>query len=899
VTGESTHLSSIGHFPPWPICRRHREARAHEHDVSFGAMNPLRRSAFLIRSRRPSSVVADVACGIGDFAHERFAEGRGGTVFLSGGPGAGHDLIFDELPCYVSRRRQPALLLRGSIVNGIYIPVALRVTPTSTVLAAAADVTGWLAPLMGPLGPLSPLLGQIISSVNDGRRLYRTLSASRTSALTGPRLLQRALRAVADEHPLCLAIESTAADASWWTDLVENLSIEADVDLRILTIVGLDGPSQLSTNGDSDSDLSRLATNLVNSGRARWWSMPTLDDAAVVSLIGSASVDVSGALATLADGQVGRLVQLFDGWRREHVVARDRRGMWVFDHAELQRGVAPAKDIVDDRIREASGHNRRSFDEARRFLVMAALQGESFVLAPIAELLGTPLDACARLAGRLTREDGCKPLLEAVQEIPAGPVHQTPRYRFTDRWIWYSLERYGLSKADEPEAAMKCARSLEQIYAAEPASIAYVLERLYRLAHDLVERERWRRIAEVAPAEDQIRWQAKVVIEDERLWSTWTGDEARRTADFLLRASTQLSRMRPRHELWPLLEAAEKIASIHDLPQENAKALRLQGNLYAADGNYVRARERLDTAERIQRPLDTTSEHADLLCDLAYVESVEGEAHPALARLDHAIAACKAPPGSTRVEARARELCGKIALECGDARAKGDLAAAVRLFRELDDMDGVTSSLTALGSAQAVERDIPGAVDSLSEAIAVAHRTGNKAAELAAQQYVGALISDDEMAYRHHQRALTLARELNYAPAEAESLLSLACSARALGRIDEAAHLLQQAFDLERRLKDAVGVAWCRLEMGALQISVGTLTQATKNLKAAQEVFSARNIREGLGLTHHALGNVAAIRGDRRTTKRELELAASCGVGGQNRMLIIQPQRRPRSNSRL
>jgi tetratricopeptide (TPR) repeat protein len=168
--------------------------------------------------------------------------------------------------------------------------------------------------------------------------------------------------------------------------------------------------------------------------------------------------------------------------------------------------------------------------------------------------------------------------------------------------------------------------------------------------------------------------------------------------------------------------------------------------------------------------------------------------------------------------------------------------------------------LTALGAAQVVEGDIPGAVDSISEAIAVAQRTGNKAAELTAQQYVGALISDDDIAYRHHQRAVTLARELNYAPAEAESLLSLARSARSLKRADEAGHLLQQAFDLEQRLKDAVGIAWCRLEMGTLQISVGALTQATRNLNAAQEVFSAQNIREGLGLTHHALGNVAAIR---------------------------------------
>jgi tetratricopeptide (TPR) repeat protein len=851
-----------------------------------------------LRGSRGTSpgVPADVARSIAEFAHVRFAERRGGTVFLAGGPGAGQGLVFDQLPHFLAKHRRSTLLLRGSVVSGIYIPAPQRAETTSSALSVVADLTTWLAPVAGPLGPLSPLLGQLISSVNDVQRLHKEFSSGRSSTLTGPRLLQKALRAIADQRPLCLAIESTAPGPLWWTNLIESLSIEADVDLRIMTIVGIEGPPDLPSNEDVMPDLLQLARSLIDDRRAGWLPMPTLDDAAIEMLIGPSAVEVREALIALTDGQAGRVTELFQEWRRQKVIVRNQRRMWAFDHTKLQRGVAPVKDIVDDRIQEAIGTDRQSLKEIKRFLVVAALQGEVFALEPIVELLNTSSGACERIVDRLTRNDDCGRLLEPVSEILSEPIQgHTPRYRFTDRWIWYSLERYGLSEIDKPKAAIRCARSLEQIYAADPAPIAYTLVRLYNLAGDAIERERWRHIAELSPSEDQLRWQAQAVIEDTRRWSSRSSEEARSATDFLLQASVLLSRMRPRHELWPLLEAVEKIASIHHLTRAHAKAVRFQGKMYAADGRYDRAREKLDTAERLLQELDEASERADLFCDLAYVEKVEGHARNALRRLDQAIAACDTSLDGTRVEARARHLRGEIALERRDTdRAQDDLMSATSLFRDLGDVDGVNASLTSLGATQVVQGDIDSAIASLSEAISIAQSTGNKANELYSRQYLGALVSDDETAYSHHERALVLARDLNDAPAEADSLLSLARSARALQRRDEAAHLLQEAFDLKRRLKDSTGIAWCLLEMGTLQISVGVLPRARKNLEAAQERFAAENIREGLGLTHHALGNVAAILGDRQTAKRELEIATGFGVEGTGRMVIVSPRIRPR-----
>src|SRR6202035_3743329 len=243
--------------------------------------------------------------------------------------------------------------------------------------------------------------------------------------------------------------------------------------------------------------------------RAEWRSMPIVDEATVSTLIEPCAPDLREKLCAVAGGQPGWVVELFAEWRRRAVVIADRRGLWTFDHAKLAGGLAATNEIVDTRIREVLGEDPSSFGKSKRLLALGALQGETFSLEPIAELLGVELATCEGLAAQLTHGETPKTLLEPALELPLGradcTARHTPRYRFTDRLIWFSLTRYGLSTPERRDAARRSAAFLERTYTSNPAPIAGTLASLYAFADDQPESRRWRAIADVSPAADLLR----------------------------------------------------------------------------------------------------------------------------------------------------------------------------------------------------------------------------------------------------------------------------------------------------------------------------------------------------------------------------------------------------------
>jgi tetratricopeptide (TPR) repeat protein len=839
-----------------------------------------------------------MANSIANLAQTRFAAGRGGTIFLAGDTGAGQSLAFDRLPPLLAQQHEPPLLLRGAIVDGTYVASGLQSESWRGAVSAAVALTASLAAFGGPLGAL---LGQIIGSMSDAQRFLRELSREQSSMPSGPRLLQRAIRALADQRPLCFAVESTTPVAAlWWLNLIEGLSAEADVDLRLLMILGVEAPSNLPLQDDCEPPLWRLARLLVGGERAEWWSMPVVDEASVSTLIEPCARDVCEKLCAVAGGQPGLVVELFEEWRRRAVVIVDRRGFWTFDHAKLAGGLAATSEIVDTRIREVLGENPSSFGKSKRLLALGALQGETFSLEPIAELLGVELATCESLAAQLACGEAPNALLEPASELPRGRPDSTPRrpprYRFTDRLIWFSLTRYGLSVPERREAARRCAAFFERMYSSDPTQVAGILTSLYAFSDDQAECRRWRAIADVSPAGDLLRWQVKAAIEDEQRWDDWSREQAHRTARFLLDASVQLSRVRPWDELCSLLEAVERLASIHDLSTEGCAAVRLQGKVYAASGDYEQARERLDAADRILGPVGDRGERHNLLSEHAYLDKLEGNLPRALERLDAAVRETRAI-GDTRAEAVALEQRGEVALEHGDVIcAREDLASATCLYRELADSNGVSSSLTMMSAAQVVQGDLDGAICSLHEAVELAQNTGNKARELCARGYLGPLLDAPAAAYREHERALVLARELNDAHAEADSLLALARAALALRLWEDTGRFLKEGLDLRNRLADPGGAAWFLREIGILQTCIGALPQARRNLNIARQSFAAQDAQDGVAATHHALGNLAARKGDRRTAQREFALATGLDAPSDSRARVVQVthQTRPR-----
>jgi hypothetical protein len=191
-------------------------------------------------------VVTDMARSIIELAQARFAAGRGGTIFLAGGTGAGQGLVFDRLSPLLAQHRQPPMLLRGAIVDGAYVAGGPQSESWRGAVSTAVELTASLAAFGGPLGAL---LGQIIGSMSDAQRFLRDLSHGQSSVPSGPRLLQRAIRALADQCPLCFAVESASPVAAlWWLNLIEGLSAEAEVDLRLMMILGVKAPLTLPSH---------------------------------------------------------------------------------------------------------------------------------------------------------------------------------------------------------------------------------------------------------------------------------------------------------------------------------------------------------------------------------------------------------------------------------------------------------------------------------------------------------------------------------------------------------------------------------------------------------------------------------------------------------------------------
>lgn len=832
-------------------------------------------------------MVADTASSIVELAQARFATGRGGTIFLAGGTGAGQSLAFDCLPAALGRYRRPPVLLRGAIVDGAYVASGPQKDAPGS-FSAAVQLAASLAAFSGPLGAL---LGQIVGSMSDAQRFLREFSRGRNAVSSGPRVLQSAIRALADQRPLCFAVEcGSPVVADWWLNLVEGLSAEAEVELPLLIVLAIEAPASSPPQDDDESSLSKLVRLLVDGGRAEWWEMPSVDEAAINELIERCTPDLGEKLCAIASGQAGWVVELFADWRRRSVIVTNGEGLWTFDHANLAEGLAMTSQIVDTRMRELLGENSSSFRKSKRLLALGALQGEAFFLEPIAELLGVELAACEDLAAELTQREGRRALLETIPERTPGARDVTtsrgPRYRFTDGLVRSSLNRYGLSDTERRDAAAKCAAVLERT--SDPAPIAAVLASLHAAAGDHVESWRWSTMAGLSAAGELLHWQTQAVIEDEQRWEHLTGEQARQAARFLLDASVQLSRVRPWDELFGLLDAVVRLARIHDLGTEHCAALRLQGKVYAASGDYERAREGLDAAERILGPTGDKGERHRLLCEFAYLDNLEGDSLRASERLGTAIAEARSVADEP-AEAAALEQRGQIMLEYGEANdAQRSLALALRIYRKLEDSNGVSASLMTMSAVQVVQGDVGGAVHSLREALALAQNTGNKARELMARKHLGALLDDPAAAYVENERGLLLARELNDVPAEADCLLSLGRRALALRLWDDAGRVLQEGFDLRTRLTDPVGAAWCLREIGVLQICIGALPQARRNLEVAQKSFATRDAQDGLAAVHNALGNLEARAGNRRAAEREFALAASRGAPLENGGRVVQ-----------
>jgi predicted ATPase/DNA-binding SARP family transcriptional activator len=240
--------------------------------------------------------------------------------------------------------------------------------------------------------------------------------------------------------------------------------------------------------------------------------------------------------------------------------------------------------------------------------------------------------------------------------------------------------------------------------------------------------------------------------------------------------------------------------------------------------------DRLDAeTPNLRAALEFAHESGDAVAALRIAGPLEryaylrGHYHEVRQWMDAAVTADPDAPATLRAKALLGS--GRLALlQCDYAPAVRRLEAALRLYRELDDAEGVASALQGLGSVAREQGRYARSMELHRESLAIAESAGDRWAAANAHNtlgFVAWLQGDFELATAECTTALTMSRELGYVEDIAWSLLSLGATARYQGAPGRAVALLAESRSLSERIGFREGLAWSLEQQGALALGRG------------------------------------------------------------------------------
>ena len=208
---------------------------------------------------------------------------------------------------------------------------------------------------------------------------------------------------------------------------------------------------------------------------------------------------------------------------------------------------------------------------------------------------------------------------------------------------------------------------------------------------------------------------------------------------------------------------------------------------------------------------------------------LRGHYHEIREWMDTAVTAGTDAPAALRAKALLGS--GRLALlQCDYRPAVRRLEAALRLYRELGDAQGVASALQVLGSVAREQGRYARAMELHAESLSIAEAVGDQWAVASAHGYLGFafwLQAEFERATQECTVALRMFRELGDVEGIAWSLLSLGTVARQRGARAQAAALLQESRSLAERIGFREGIAWSLEQLGLLAADRGDPAAAT------------------------------------------------------------------------
>jgi predicted ATPase/DNA-binding SARP family transcriptional activator len=168
---------------------------------------------------------------------------------------------------------------------------------------------------------------------------------------------------------------------------------------------------------------------------------------------------------------------------------------------------------------------------------------------------------------------------------------------------------------------------------------------------------------------------------------------------------------------------------------------------------------------------------------------------------------------------------GRLALlQCDYVPAVRRLEVALRLYRELNDAQGVARALQGLGSVAREQGSYARSMELHAESLAVAEAAGDRWAVASAHGLLGFsswLQGDFDRATTECTVGLEQSRKLGDVEGTAWSLLSLGAVARYQGAGERAGALLQESRSLSEKIGFREGIAWSLEQLGLLAVDRG------------------------------------------------------------------------------
>jgi len=165
---------------------------------------------------------------------------------------------------------------------------------------------------------------------------------------------------------------------------------------------------------------------------------------------------------------------------------------------------------------------------------------------------------------------------------------------------------------------------------------------------------------------------------------------------------------------------------------------------------------------------------------------------------------------------------GRLALlQCDYVPAIRRLEAALRLYRELDDQQGIAATLQVLGSVAREQGRYARAMELHAESLAAAEQVGDRWAIARAHGHLGFVLwlqREYPRAASECEQALTMSRELADGEEIAWSQISLGAIARYQGAAERASALVADSRALAEQLGFREAIAWSLEQQGLLAL---------------------------------------------------------------------------------